>query len=132
MVEVANPGLILRPGMTASVSVITAEAKDVKRVAPLALRFKPDPQDKDLFHVWNREALADGSSPAERHRLWILDADGAVRCVPVTVGVSDGNNTEIVDGAVQEGERAIVGYLGQSRQSPSTDERSGFGFRFGR
>ncbi len=41
IVEVENPELKLRPGMTAAVSIITNEARDVLRVSNAALRFTP-------------------------------------------------------------------------------------------
>jgi len=41
IVEVENPGMKLRPGMTATVNMITGEAKGVLRVPNSALRFTP-------------------------------------------------------------------------------------------
>jgi HlyD family secretion protein len=41
IVAVDNPGMKLRPGMTATVTIITGEAKDVLRVPNAALRFTP-------------------------------------------------------------------------------------------
>ncbi len=42
LVEVENPQLKLRPGMTATVSIVTGQAKNVLRVPNSALRFQPD------------------------------------------------------------------------------------------
>ena len=41
IVDVDNPGMKLRPGMTATVSIITGEAKGVLRIPNAALRFTP-------------------------------------------------------------------------------------------
>ncbi len=41
IVAVDNPGMKLRPGMTATVTIIAGEAKDVLRVSNAALRFTP-------------------------------------------------------------------------------------------
>jgi HlyD family secretion protein len=41
IVDVDNPGMKLRPGMTATVSIITGEAKGALRVPNAALRFTP-------------------------------------------------------------------------------------------
>jgi HlyD family secretion protein len=41
IVAVDNPGMKLRPGMTATVTIITGEARDVLRVPNAALRFTP-------------------------------------------------------------------------------------------
>ncbi len=42
IVDVDNPGMKLRPGMTATVSIVTGEAKGVLRVPNAALRFTPE------------------------------------------------------------------------------------------
>ncbi|MCC6644259.1 MAG: efflux RND transporter periplasmic adaptor subunit [Polyangiaceae bacterium] len=48
IIEVENPDRKLRPGMTATVTVRTKEAKAAPRVPNAALRFKPTPEkDKD-------------------------------------------------------------------------------------
>jgi HlyD family secretion protein len=41
MVQANNPGLILLPGMTANVKILTAERSNVLRLASAALRFRP-------------------------------------------------------------------------------------------
>ncbi len=41
VIEVSNPDLKLKPGMTANVSIITAQKKDTLKVPNAALRFKP-------------------------------------------------------------------------------------------
>lgn len=45
LLDVANPELRLRPGMTANVSVPVDRREDVLRVPNAALRFRPDPAD---------------------------------------------------------------------------------------
>ena len=42
IVDVDNPGMKLRPGMTATVSIIAGEAKNVLRVPNAAMRFTPN------------------------------------------------------------------------------------------
>ena len=49
VVDVANPDLKLRPGMTANVTFIYAEADDVVRVPNAGLRFRPTPA---LLTTW--------------------------------------------------------------------------------
>jgi len=51
IVDVDNPGMKLRPGMTATVSIITGEAKGVLRVANAALRFTPDLAAEEMKRV---------------------------------------------------------------------------------
>ncbi len=51
IVDVDNPGLKLRPGMTATVSIITGEAKNVLRVPNAALRFTPNIPAEELQKI---------------------------------------------------------------------------------
>src|SRR5205823_282940 len=44
VIDVANPDLRLRPGMTASVTFVYAERGDALRVPNAALRFRPTPE----------------------------------------------------------------------------------------
>lgn len=48
IVEVNNPEMKLRPGMTATVSVVTGEAKNVLRVPNSALRFNPSLSPEEM------------------------------------------------------------------------------------
>jgi len=134
VVEVNNPDLTLRPGMTATVSIIAHEKKDVLRVQNIALRFKADPEDKYLLQYGEEEGQEPRDGEAllnPQQRLWILDASGQIKRVLVKVGISDGRYTEVLGGPLDEGERVIVGYLSRWKQTVSS-ERSGFRFRFRR
>ncbi|OGD18319.1 MAG: hypothetical protein A2W03_14385, partial [Candidatus Aminicenantes bacterium RBG_16_63_16] len=51
IVDVDNPELKLRPGMTATVSIITGEAKGVLRIPNAALRFTPNLPAEELAKI---------------------------------------------------------------------------------
>lgn len=92
VLEVDNPELLLRPGMTASVKVRTAEADDVLTVPNAALRFTPP----------------DHAEEPKRHTVWVLRDDEPVplRVVP---GISDGVVTQIDDdGTLKPGDEVLV------------------------
>jgi HlyD family secretion protein len=131
VVEVDNPDLSLRPGMTATVSVITSEKKSILRIPTVALRFKADPEDKDLL----RQETENGQEPGNpetrdelQQRIWVEAPGGEVKPLLLKTGISDGRFTEIVSGSLQEGEKVIVGYRSQWKQK---HESKGSGFRFG-
>jgi len=63
LLDVANPELKLRPGMTANVSVPVDRKDDVLRVPNAALRFRPDPAD--LEDGGNKGAKKAEAKPAE-------------------------------------------------------------------
>ncbi|MGZ3479398.1 MAG: efflux RND transporter periplasmic adaptor subunit [Myxococcaceae bacterium] len=123
VIDVGNPDLKLRPGMTANVTVVYADRQDVLRVPNASLRFRPPPEmlaalgrasatpgrvaGRDGGGGGARGATSADASAAGRS-LWIL-RDGKPVPVQVTVGVSDGTFTEVVSGPVQAGDAVLTG-----------------------
>jgi HlyD family secretion protein len=101
IIDVPNPGMQLKPGMTATVTVEIARAEDTLKVPTSALRFTPSPAPGDQARPQGRGSRSEG-------RIWILD-EGQPRPVPVTPGLTDGATTAIADGALAEGTRVITG-----------------------
>jgi HlyD family secretion protein len=91
IIDVPNPDLKLKPGMTASVTVEIARADGVLRVPNAALRFRAGRQGA---------------------RVWIAGAEGEPRAVPVETGISDGVTTAVVGGALTERAEVITGIAG--------------------
>jgi HlyD family secretion protein len=98
VIDVANPNLALKPGMTASVRIRTASAKDVLNVPNAALRFTPPRETKR-------------SDPG----VWILK-NRALERVPVSPGISDGESTVIAPGALQAGAKVVVELTPEGRK----------------
>lgn len=96
VIEVDNPDLKLRPGMTATVTITTAEAKGVLRVPNAALRYRPSPVEVDGKKV-PQEPLP--ALPPRKGRIWIVTDPtlGQEKAEPrvVDVGITDGVNTEV-------------------------------------
>ena len=110
MVCAANPGEKLFPGMTANISCIIAERTNVLRVANAALRFKPEKRktaDKPGAAPTDDRAKASGRQP----KLHILLPDGALRAIPVIVGITDGTWTEVSGEGLTEGTDVVTGVL---------------------
>jgi HlyD family secretion protein len=106
VIDVQNPELMLKPGMTANVNLVTAHHDGVLRVPVQALHFSP------------ANARATGShQPA----VW-LDEGGDLRKVAVTTGINDGEYVEITGGDLRQGEVVAVGETGAS---PSARVSSG-------
>lgn len=96
VVQVDNPDLLLKPGMTADVRLITAEAQGVLRVPLEALRYWPEGTAKPA---------ANGPAPA---RVWILRAGRPV-AVPVVVGLADDIHAQIRRGDLSLGDAVVIG-----------------------
>jgi HlyD family secretion protein len=111
VIDVSNTDLKLKPGMTANVTFVYAERDDVIMVPNAALRFRPP-----LSAI----AAPDGGTaprPSRKDRaldqrsLWRL-VGGKAQESMIRVGVTDGTNSEVVEGPVQPGELVITDMQG--------------------
>lgn len=93
VIGIDNSDMKLKPGMTANVEIITAEEKGVMLVPNQALRFYIDDSDN-----------------AKRYKdrgVWIIK-NGKPERVSVKIGVSDDDNTQILESALKIGDEVIV------------------------
>lgn len=115
MISAPNPLFELKPGMTANVTVEVSRRDDVLRVPNAALRFRPTDAVLEALGLGRSSVASGGTSVAsgvsrkseDTAAVW-LQADGTIRAVPVRTGVSDGVNTEILDGAIIEGATVVT------------------------
>lgn len=91
ILDVDNPEHRLRPGMTASVKVVTGEARDATVIPNAALRYTP----------------AGHTRPAGRG-VWVVGADGQPAFVAVAATVSDGARSA-VRGELHAGDEVMIG-----------------------
>ena len=100
VIQVDNPELKLKPGMTANVSIIVSVKKDVLKMPNAALRFKPSEK---------------GAQTAEKKGpgVWISEK-GQLRRISISTGISDGSYTEVVSGDLREGQEIIVESLAKT------------------
>jgi HlyD family secretion protein len=96
--NVANPELLLMPGMTANVSIIIARRDNVLRVPLAALSFSPHRQ---------REAASGERSNGYSGRIWV-ERNGKIRPVRVIRGLDDGSDVELIKGDVAPGDAVVV------------------------
>lgn len=123
VISAANPELILLPGMTANVRIVTAKKDDVLKVANAALRFRPPSDEKSApagRHPGEGKAHGGGAGGASG-KLWVLDANGQPATIEVKTGINDGGQTELVEGDITAGREVIVGMnaaAGKARATP--------------
>ncbi|MGB3399747.1 MAG: efflux RND transporter periplasmic adaptor subunit, partial [Candidatus Deferrimicrobiaceae bacterium] len=97
VVEVDNGELLLKPGMTANVSIHVRELPGVLKIPNAALRFRPTEGKKQ----------EERKGPAGQ-RVYLLEKDGKTREMPVKGGVSDGMYTQLVQGELKEGDPLVI------------------------
>ena len=116
VLAVDNTALLLRPGMTATATIVAGRHEDVIAVPNAALRFVPPSDEKrrgfgPAAPAKKTVALAPG-----KKQVWILKAGKPV-AIEVVAGASDGNVTEIVSGALQPGTQVIVDVTGEDGEN---------------
>ncbi len=106
-----NPDLLLKPGMTATARIVTAQALKVLRVPSQALRYTPAAAAK--------QGLAKAAKAGQRV-VWV-ERDGKLVSIPVTVGLVDDSFAEIKAGDLKLGDQVVTSEAAASaRQASST------------
>ncbi len=129
--SVDNPDRVLKPGMTATATIVTSEVKDVLSVPNAALRFEPPaaassakpspglpvpglggrmPGMGGQRRSGARPAgsAAPGGPRAPRKQKLYVVKDGALVAVPVETGASDGQRTEIRSKNLSQGTQVVL------------------------
>ena len=134
VIDVDNPDLKLRPGMTATTTIVYAEKHDVLTLPNTALRFKPPAEVASTIvsasppatlSITAASTEVPGASPPSsggrppRKRAFGKEGESPERTVyvlrggrpealEVKTGLSDGTITEIVSGDLKEGDQVIT------------------------
>ncbi len=110
VIDVSNPELKLRPGMTATVAITTRRAEGALAAPNAALRFKPDEKERGeltpLEHRQARVYQASDGPPDQQH----------LSATVVRTGITDGLWTVIESDALDEGASLVVEQLDKERE----------------
>lgn len=112
VIGVENPDLKLKPGMTANISINVAHKEDVIRIPNAAVRFKP-------VAMAHGEEAAEEKGLHDKHHIYIPANDGKIKAMPVELGTSDDNFTEMIKGDLKEGDKIIVGAVSEGAKPSS-------------
>jgi len=157
VINVDNPEQKLKPGMTANLTITIDERNNVLKVPNAALRFTPQDasgqrtgsgasgqgQGQGRRRQQQQGDAAQGSGgsggenrfapasapvlPGQVRAVWVLGQDGKPERRRITVGLSDGSATEVVDGNLNEGDLVITGQtLTGANRPASTQTPPGF------
>ncbi len=157
VVDVPNPDLRLKPGMTANVKITIEKVDNALRIPNAAIRFRPSLSDTEMADAFKRAgeerfysfyknrnqggsqgldqprpagmAMAfsggtrngtvsainrGGQSPngaagrGRRAPIWIVGPDKLLRPVVVKLGLTDGVQTQLVEGKLNEGDKIVL------------------------
>lgn len=98
VISASNADLKLKPGLTANVTIYTQERSGVLAVANKALRFTPTKET-----VGKNMKIVDCKG---KNKVWTLNGN-TLTAHPVTIGQSDGINTEITKG-LKQGDKIVT------------------------
>ncbi len=110
VIDVDNNDLKLMPGMTAFVTIVVNSAKDTWKA------------NNSAFLLRNFNGIIDVSSDAiNPNNHLAIQRDGEIILVPYTKGIATATETQIISDEIKEGDKIVVGYIGQE----STSKKSG-------
>ncbi|MFB3906022.1 MAG: efflux RND transporter periplasmic adaptor subunit [Acidobacteriota bacterium] len=120
VLDVKNPELLLRPGMTATAEITTRITKNALLVPNAALRFSPDDANEQTSSgstsLVNRlmprppapAAKKKSTQAAGREQQLYVLREGKPVAVKITVGATDGMMTEVIGGDLKPGTALVV------------------------
>lgn len=122
VVAVDNPEQILMPGMTAYINITVATRKNALLVPNAALRFRPSDaaprQEKPGQEKPGQGKAGRGKDKEKTETLsgtvYVLE-NGQLKPVRIALGITDSRSTEVLSGALKEGDAVIV----EDRQPPA-------------
>lgn len=110
VISAPNADLKLKPGLTANVTIYTAERKGVLSVPSKALRFTPQKE------TVGKMKIVDATNA--KNKVWTIEGNSIV-AHKVNIGMTDGTNTQIV-GGIAEGTKVVTGLnvMGGEEEKP--------------
>jgi HlyD family secretion protein len=150
VIDVANPEQKLKPGMTANLTITIDERNNVLKVPNAALRFTPPDasaqsgrgqgQSQRRPRQQNGDNASGGNGgenrfapasapvlPGQIRVVWVMGQNGKPERRRITVGLSDGSATEVVDGDLKEGDMVITGQQISANKTATQSTPPGFG-----
>ena len=98
VISAPNTDLKLKPGLTANVTIYTAERKGVLSVPSKALRFTPTKETVGNKKIVDTEA---------KNKVWTLENNNTLKAHAVNIGMTDGTHTQILSG-ISQGKEVIT------------------------
>jgi HlyD family secretion protein len=114
VIAVDNSNLELKPGMTATVTITTAQRDNVLVIPLRALRFHPDRKPEAAETPSQR-----GSARRETPTVWVLQPDGSLRKVGVQTGIRSDQYAEFVSGDLHAGDQLAIAFRSGAKRSGS-------------
>jgi HlyD family secretion protein len=109
IVRTENTGNKFKPGMTATVKIVTGKKDDVIRIPTKVLRFKPESIPNFPYPKGYKKGERKPVKGQYARELWVLRSGDRPEPVEVELGLSERKYVEMVSGPLKEGDRLIAG-----------------------
>lgn len=121
VIDFDNPDEKLRPGETAYVTIPTGHASNAILIPNTALTFTPNMNRAELQAVYKQYNISREASTTHLggwQVVWKIGTDKKPVPIAVQCGITDFNNTQMLQGDLKEGDSVITGQ--QSTGTPTT------------
>lgn len=115
VISAPNADLKLKPGLTANVTIYTAERKGVLAVPSKALRFTPTKETVGKMKIVDVQGA--------KNKVWTIEGNSIV-AHKVNIGMADGTNTQII-GGVKAGIKVVTGLCVIGGEEPQAEAAGG-------
>jgi len=114
VISAPNTDLKLKPGLTANVTIYTAERKGVLSVPSKALRFTPTKETVGNKKIVDTEA---------KNKVWTLENNNTLKAHAVNIGMTDGTHTQILSGISQGKEVITAIKMGSNNEQETSNNQ---------
>jgi HlyD family secretion protein len=124
-------GEIMAAGKAGGSEAAKTKAKELRAANRIKIRSLLTEEQKKKYDQMDRRPDS-SQGPAPVYKVWVAVPEGRPVPVDITTGISDGSNTEVISGALKEGQEIIVEAVtgnnkgGSSSQAPQPSMK---GFR---
>lgn len=112
VISAPNNDLKLKPGLTANVTIFTAEKQNVLCVPSKALRFNPTQETVEKMKIQDTNG---------KNKVWTKEGN-TLKAHSLQIGMSDGINTEVISG-ISEASTIVTGVEEMSEQPEGMGEQ---------
>jgi HlyD family secretion protein len=123
VIQFDNPDLLLKPGMTATAHIFTAERSNVVRVPDQALHYVPAALQAETASASTGGPQGRAARASAGSRVFVM-TDHGPQPVQIQVGLDDDANAEVLSGDIKEGDKVVVS---ETRKSQGRGASSGGG-----
>ena len=130
VIDFSNPDEKLLPGETAYVTIPTGHAENTIEIPNPALTFKPNltrEQQQALYTQYKISREASATHLGGWQVVWKMAADKSLIPVAVQCGITDYNNTQLVQGDLNAGDTVVIAQQAAKGGSTAAARPPGFG-----